>query len=417
MSDVTDFDDEARRLTHELRASAERVRLRAPMPDFGPRTVERNDRHFALELLVGVVIAAAVVTLILALPRPKHAAPTPARPTAPVISPPVTPSPSPTSGIQSTISATGPLALYWTSSAADGSVTLTARAYSGTPEGVLVLPPSDSGFAIAPNGMRVLNGDQIISVSGTILGTVPAQLFLSALPPTWADDSTHLCEVSAPIGGAATGKLVEIDEDGQARSVAALGPLATANGSWQVLACSPSANRAVVAYAGGQSATVIVVQLSSGRVIAQHSVAGGLSSMPIASHDGSVVVLNEPSGVTIRNPITWALLGHVVRWGSQEGYPLIGAALNISWDGSRIIVDGGGAGGGFHPEWMVDWATDRTLLTNTGTGREAIGVTGFDDAIPLTTGTGFFLSPGSVSADLGAAYLLEANGDLKKLAG
>jgi len=265
--------------------------------------------------------------------------------------------------------------------------------------------------------MRVLNGDQIISVSGTILGTVPAQLFLSALPPTWADDSTHLCEVSAPIGGAATGKLVEIDEDGQARSVAALGPLATANGSWQVLACSPSANRAVVAYAGGQSATVIVVQLSSGRVIAQHSVAGGLSSMPIASHDGSVVVLNEPSGVTIRNPITWALLGHVVRWGSQEGYPLIGAGLNLSGEGLGIIVDGGGACGGFHPEWMVDWATDRTLLTNTGTGREAIGVTGFDDAIPLTTGTGFFLSPGSVSADLGAAYLLEANGDLKKLAG
>ena len=128
-------------------------------------------------------------------------------------------------------------------------------------------------------------------------------------------------------------------------------------------------------------------------------------------------MLNEPSGITIRNPLTWALLGHVVRWGSQEGYPLIGAALNISWDGSRIIVDGGGAGGGFHPEWMVDWATDRTLLTNTGTGRQAIGVTGFDDAIPLTTSTGFFLSPGSVSDDLGAPYLLEANGVLKKLPG
>jgi hypothetical protein len=417
MSDVTEFDNEARRLTHELRASAARVPLRVPTPDFGASIDEGGDRHFALELFVAGIIAVVVVTLILALPRPKPAAPTPARPNAPVISPTVTPSPSPTSGIQSTISATGPLALYWTSSAADGSVTLTARGYSGDPAGVLVLPPSSSGFAIAPNGTRVLNGDQIIAVSGMVLGTLPAQYFLAPVPPIWADDSAHLCEISTRVGGAAAGTFVEFDEAGHARTVATLTQPATTSASWQVLSCSPSANRAVVAYAGGQSATIIVVQLSSGRVIAQHSVAGGLSSMPIASHGGSVVVLNEPSGVTIRNPITWALLGHVVRWGSQEGYPLIGTALNISWDGSRIIVDGGGAGGGFHPEWMVDWATDRTLLTNTGTGREAIGVTGFDDAIPLTTGTGFFLSPGSVSADLGAAYLLEANGDLKKLAG
>jgi len=159
------------------------------------------------------------------------------------------------------------------------------------------------------------------------------------------------------------------------------------------------------------------VQLSSGRVVAQHSVAGGLSSSPIASHGGGVVVLNQSSGVTIRNPITWALLGHVVRWGSQADYPLIGAAVGISWDGSRIIVDGGGAGGGFHPEWMVDWATDRTLLTNIATAGKASGVNGFDDAIPLTTGTGFFLSPGGVFADPGAAYLIEANGVLKKLPG
>ena len=56
----------------------------------------------------------------------------------------------------------------------------------------------------------------------------------------------------------------------------------------------------------------------------------------------------------------------VVRWGSQEGYPLIGAAIGIPWHGSRIIIDGGGAGGGLHLQWMVDWATDRTLIMNTG---------------------------------------------------
>ncbi len=417
MSDLTAFDDEARRLTRELRASAERVQLHREMPDFGARTVERGARHFAVELFFAAVIAAVVVGLILALPRQMPATPRPAGPTVPVVSPTETPSPSPVPAIPSTISAAGPLALYRTATAADGSVTLTARTYAGQIAGTLILPPSSSGFDVAPNGMRVLNGDQIIADSGEILGTVPAQFFEAALPPTWADDSAHLCEVDAPIGGPATATLVEFDETGHARVVATLGPTATVTGSWQVLACSPSADRAVVMSANSQSATLIVLHLSTGRVIARHSFGDAAWGIPIASHGGSVVALNEPSGVTIRNSITWAVLGYVVRWGSQEGYPLIGAAVDISWDGSRIVVDGGGAGGGFHPEWMVDWATDRTLLTNTGTGRQAIGVPGFDDAIPLTIGTGFFLPPGDIAADQSAAYLLEANGELKKLPG
>ncbi len=408
MSDVAAFDDEARRLTHELRAAAQRIPLRRSTPGFDVR-VERGERHFAVELLVAGVIAALVVTLILALPRPKPATPTPAHTTAPVLSPPVTSSPTPVPDIQSTISSTGPLALYWTSNAPDGAATLTARTYAGDPAGVLVLPPSSSGFEIAPNGMRVLNGNQIIAVSGTVLGTLPEQYFQSALPPAWADDSAHLCEVSTPSGGAATGTLVEFDETGHARTVATLGPVAMSNGGWSMLACSPSANRAVVAYTNSQGATIISVQLSSGRIIAQHSVA---DAFPIASHNGSIVALNEPSAVTIRNPITWAVLGRVVRWGSQAGYPLIGSAVAVSWDGSRIIVDGGGAGGGFHPEWMVDWATDRTLVTNTGATPQVLGI---DDAIPLTIGTGFFLPPGAVAADPGAAYLMETNGALKKL--
>ena len=414
MSDVTEFDDEARRLTHELRAAAERVRLRAPMPDFGARTVELSERHFAIELFLAAAIAAVVVILILALPRPAPPPPTPGASTAPVVSPPATPSPTPGSGIHSTISAAGPLAVYWTSSAADGSVTLTALTYSGAPAGELVLPPSNTGFDIAPNGTRVLNGDQIIAASGTVLGTVSGQF---PQPPIWADDSVHLCGVSEPVGDATTGTLVELDDNGHAHTVATLGPLAIATGGWQVLACSPSADRVVVAQENSQAATVLVLQLSSGRVIAQHSTGDSSWGVAIASHDGGTVAVDDPAGVTIRNSITWAVLGRVVRWGSQAGSPLISTAVNFSWDGSRIILDGGGAGGGFHPEWMVDWATDRTLLTNTGAGRQAIAVPGFDNAIPLTTGTGFILPPGDVSADPGAAYLLEANGSSQEARG
>jgi hypothetical protein len=262
--------------------------------------------------------------------------------------------------------------------------------------------------------MRVLNGDQIVAVSGAVTGTVPGQFFQPALPPIWADDSTHLCEVSTPADGAAPGTLIEFDDTGHARVVATLGSILSTTGSWALLACSPSANRAVVLKDYGQTSTLIVLQLSTGRVLAEHS-AGDVAA--IASHDGSIVAVDAPSGITIRNSMTWAVLGRVVRWGSQAGYPLMSVAVGISWDGSRIILDGGGAGGGEHPEWMVDWETDRTLLTNTGTEHPALGFVNFDDAIALTTGTGFFLPPGDVSAVPGGAYILQANGDLKRLAG
>jgi hypothetical protein len=387
--------------------------------NFAGSVAERSDRIIALALLVAGAIAAVVVTFVMALLRTMPSAPLPAGPTAPVAStqtasPQVTASPTTVPVLNSTVSTAGPLALFWTSSGADGSVTLTARTYSGAPVGVLVLPPSSSGFEIAPNGTRVLNGDQIITVSGAVLGTVPEQLFQPALPPIWADDSAHLCEVSPSSGAPATEIFAEFDDTGDARIVATLGPVAGATGSWGVVACSPSANRAVVLQDDGQTSTVIVLQLSTGRVLARHA-AGPVAA--IASHGGSIVALNGPSGVTIRNSITWAVLGRVVRWGSQAGYPLIGTAIGISWDGSRIIVDGGGAGGGSHPEWMVDWATDRTLLTNTGTERPGVGFVNFDDAIELTTGTGFFLPPGCVSADPGGAYILQTDGDLERLAG
>ena len=105
--------------------------------------------------------------------------------------------------------------------------------------------------------------------------------------------------MDAPIGGPATATLVEFDETGHARVVATLGPTATVTGSWQVLACSPSADRAVVMSANSQSATLIVLHLSTGRVIARHSFGDAAWGIPIASHGGSVVALNKPSGVTI----------------------------------------------------------------------------------------------------------------------
>jgi hypothetical protein len=411
--DPPGFDDEARRMTKELRVSAEHARRHTATPDFGS-SAGYGDRHFAVELLVAALVAVAVVVLILALPRHVTQVPRPAGTTKPVMSSAATPSPTALSGIQSTITSRAPLVLYLAASPPDGSHDLAARTYAGQPAGTLIVPPSDSGYDVAPDGSKVLDGGQIIADSGKLLATIP-----DTFPqlPIWADDSDHLCAVSDqnPLSDAGeTGMLLEFDMSGHARTIAKLGPIPKMTGAWQVLACSPAADRAVVAQESDQNATVIVVQLSSGRIVAEHPVGDASVGLPIASHDGGIVAIDGPSGITIHNGMTWAVLARVVRWGSQAGFPLIGVTLNLSWDGSRILIDGGGAGGGFHPEWMVHWATNRNVATNTGTNP---AVSGMGDAVPMIPGSAFFLPPSDVTADAAAAYLLTARGSLQRLPG
>jgi hypothetical protein len=86
MSGTNDFDDEARRLTKELRASAERVALRGSRSKLDPAPKPHGVRRTAVELFSAAVLAVAVVALILALPG--HATPT------------SKPSPSSTPGVQ-----------------------------------------------------------------------------------------------------------------------------------------------------------------------------------------------------------------------------------------------------------------------------------------------------------------------------
>ena len=370
------------------------------MPDFGARTVERGARHFAVELFFAAVIAAVVVGL------DPGAAATDARDAeaggtdrscglADRDTVPIAGACHPFNHLGRR--ATGALS-HCDSCGWFGDVDRTdlCRPNRWNPHScrrairALTSHRTGCGCSMAIRSLRIRG-----RYSARCRHNSSRPHFLQPGPTTEA----HLCEMDAPIGGPATATLVEFDETGHARVVATLGPTATVTGSWQVLACSPSADRAVVMSANSQSATLIVLHLSTGRVIARHSFGDAAWGIPIASHGGSVVALNEPSGVTIRNSITWAVLGYVVRWGSQEGYPLIGAAVDISWDGSRIVVDGGGAAAASTLNGWLTGATDRTLLTNTGTGRQAIGVPGFDDAIPLTIGTGFFLPPGDIAVD------------------
>jgi hypothetical protein len=388
----------ARPLTTDDEEALSRVELFVSRHDFA---AQRRPR-LAAELLTAGVFAAAVVSIILALTR--HTAPTPAGPTHPVVSAAASPTASPMPASTSTVMAAPPLILYWVGTT-NQSYEFAARTYAGGSAGTLVIPTSDYGFTIAPDGSKVLDGMQIIGVRGSLIGGI---VWTSPTSPIWADDSAHLCGATYNPGGQAN--LVEFDMTGNARMVTVLGQ-SSSQTAWFVLACSPSADRAVVVTQGnGPMATIEVIRLSTGARIGSHSVTDALSE--VASHDGRIIAVSEPSGITIRDVATWQLRARIVRWGSQAGFPLIGSAIMMSWDGSRIVVDGGGASGAFHPMWFVDWAADRNVLASASFPGLSAGQAG--GTVPLVQGSSFFIEAGSGGNTM---YLLQDNGKLKKIAG
>ena len=388
----------ARPLTTDDEEALSRVEHFVSRHDFAAQGRPR----LAAELLTAGVFAAAVVSVILALTR--HTAPAPAGPTHPVVSATASPTASPMPAITSTIVGAPPLILYWVGTT-NQSYEFAARTYAGGPAGSLVIPTSDYGFTIAPDGSKVLDGTQIIGVRGSLIGDI---VWTSPTSPIWADDSAHLCGATYNPGGQAT--LVEFDVTGNARMVTILGP-SSSQTAWFVLACSPSADRAVVVIQGnGPRATIEVIRLSTGARTGSHVVTDALSE--VASHDGRIIAVSEPSGITIRDVATWQLRARIVRWGSQAGFPLIGSAIMMSWDGSRIVVDGGGASGAFHPMWFVDWAADRNVLASASFPGLFAGQAG--GTVPLVQGSSFFIEAGSGGNTM---YLLQDNGKLKKIAG
>jgi hypothetical protein len=363
--------------------------------------------RLAMELLVAGVLAAAALTVVIALERPTAHTPTPAGPTQPLATastgPSAPPSATATPAVVSTVTARPPLVLYYAPPSSGDVIQLYARTYAGKLAGTLVIPYFDMGYDVAPDGSKVLDGNEIISVNGSTIGHIT---WPYPTLPVWADDSAHLCGLTYQPGGQT--KLVIFDKSGVSRTVAAIGP-STVSTAWTVIACSPGADRAVVAGGGATDESIVTVRLSTGARVSTHTFASNASwGLPIASHDGRIIAVNEASGISIRDGATWALRARVVRWGSQAGYPLIGAAVLISWDGSRILVDGGGASGAEHPMWLVDWATDRNVLSTVSSPAIFAGTVGA--IVPLTEGSSFLIPSGD-----GNTYLLHDDGKLAQV--
>jgi hypothetical protein len=358
-----------------------------------------------------IVAALAAASLAACAPSSTHLSPsgsegaplpTPSV-TSPITSAPTTVAPSPSPTASSTVVALPPLAIFFAATSNE-SYQLEARTYSGAPAGSLTIPYSDAGFEVAPDGSKVLDGNDIIGVNGRTIGRI-AWTFPTL--PTWEGDSQHLCGVTYDPSSGGHDALVEFDMSGTSRSVATLGPSGL-NVSWGVLACSPTADRAVVEGGSGSGGVIDVLRLSTGTILASHSV-GDETSTSVASHDGRIIAVNEPSGIAVRDASTWALEALIVRWGRPAGYPLIGSAVKASWDGSRLLVDAGGASGACHPQWLVDWARNRDILTST-----SLAPLGCSAVLPLTHGASFFVSTNPMP---GALYLVADNGMVRKVGG
>jgi hypothetical protein len=369
--------------------------------------------------LGGALAALAVVVLIggsfgigLAL-RSHIAAPAAPGKHTPQISPPTSPTkppatqlnPPPAAEVSSTITAPAPLLVTWDPTSEMGSAPsrYIARDYQGHTVGTLTLDQTSQawGVSIAPDGSKLLIAGRLIY---DIYGHRLADIYSAGLTnPIWADDSNHLCGVSGGTGASGTGAVLEVSAGGVVHEVAHLGP-----GAWFVLACSPGADRAVVSNSTGpitEMTQVVVLRLSTGQVLASYP--GWSGSVAVATHDGRLVAVDDANGISIRDLATGRQLAWIVRWGSQAGFPVIGVAVDFSWDGTRLLVDAGGAGGATHPRYIVAWATNTNVVTNATAGSTQLEV-----VVPLTRGSTFLVEE-PVSPY--RAYFLESDGILHRL--
>jgi hypothetical protein len=311
----------------------------------------------------------------------------------------------------STITAPAPLIVVQDPSqqpTGSSPVRYVARNYQGQVVGTLTIAPElqAEGVMVSPDGSKLLIGTLVFDVYGHQLADLYSAADASALTqPMWGDDSEHICGISwSNNAGVVTGTLLEFSISGGAQTVAELGPLTGSQSGWSVLACSPTADRVVVWQNNGSQAELLVIQLSSGQVVATYPGSASEYGSGAASHDGSLVAIDGSSGITILNTVTGEQVGTVVQLGNVGVSPFIGDALAFSWDGTRVLVQSAIAQGG--PRWIVAWATNTDLVNSQTSG---VGLT---DVTPLTSGATMFIQ------DTGSpytSYLLEDNGTLQAL--
>lgn len=302
--------------------------------------------------------------------------------------PPASPYLPPTSAqVVSTVTAPPPLIVTYDNSqvmTVTSPVRYLARNYRGDVVGSITIDQAAqaAGVVVSPDGSKLLIGDLVFSIYGHELANLYSPAYADALiQPIWADDSDHLCGIaSGNATGEVRGALLEFSASGGVRTVSALGPLSGTGGGWSVLACSPESNRAIVWQEDASQSEILVMRLSSGRLLASYPDSAPSYGPGAASHDGGLVAMNGAQGITILNTVTGRRMATVARWGNTMGYSSIAEALAFSWDGTRLVIESDIAQGG--PSWIVAWSANANLVTSQSMS--------LADVVPLASGNMMF---------------------------
>ncbi|MHB1940716.1 MAG: WD40 repeat domain-containing protein [Candidatus Dormibacteria bacterium] len=348
--------------------------------------------------------SSTVANTPVAAPTPAFAwTPYPGKPSASPYVPPAT------AQVESTVKAPPPLIVTYDMSekiTATSPARYIARNYQGQVVGSITIDQAAqaAGVLVSPDGSKLLIGDLVFSIYGHELADLYSATYPNALvQPIWADDSNHLCGIaSGNSTGQVRGALLEFSAAGGMRIIAQLGPLSGTGGGWSVLACSPTADRAVVWQQQGSHSEILVMRLSTGQLLATYDGGASGDGPGAASHNGSFVAINGSDGVTILNTVTGRQVATVSRWGNTMGYPAIGQALAFSWDGSRLLLQSDIAQGG--PYWIVAWSTNTNLVTSQSMS--------LANVMPLIRGATMFIQDPTSPY---TAYLLENNGGVSQV--
>jgi hypothetical protein len=359
----------------------------APAPGFEDRVLSalpadrRRPRQGWAVAAAALLAIAVVATLVLGARQLVGRPTTPANhgsghPTALPATPAVpTPAPVPTP-----LHVQGPLALPDTQAVIsfvdpDDPTQVDAVPWSGQRPGStgVRLASKDAIWSASPDGSRFATGSASIEVrdrSGALTGTLPRT---DKAPPTWADDSRHLCQTVGPAGTAVGPATLQLLQPGQpARTVAQLGRIAGQSQSGlTVSACSVAADVAVVTQTVpiGNAVEVWAVRLSSGAVLFHATLPSGGqgTTMITASRDGQLLAETvaaccptSAQATTIRRTSDGAVVAHLDgRW-----------VRGFTWDGQLAVTTDQLSGG---TAQVVRWRTGEVLWTApAGTGLRTV---------------------------------------------
>jgi len=320
---------------------------------------DRRNRSRPVLVALGLAVAVSGVAAAASfLENPKHRL-------SPLPSPSAQPGPFTVTALQ--VPPAGRALIWFRDAEPSGSFFLRATDWSGRAVGRLAVSCAACQVLVSPDGQRLMIGDQdtaalaastdqVFDASGRRLSAV------NGFQAQWSDDSRHLCALAsmppAPHHLIAAAELQVTDvSDGFVRDAAQVQTVAdpTRMGSWSLLRCAVSADRAVLAYSYQGVRAVRVIRISNGATVLS------LDEVPAARRCGCPVanlVVSGDMSLAVENLAAFGVREIDLGTGRETAVPATwngqGSVLALSWNGRLAVTPiGVYAFPGGQPLWQV----------------------------------------------------------------